>query len=81
MGVAELVPLANLPENAVKKPKANLMLECICWDPAARKQFTCSIGSMPMRLRAANGDSEAPDRMAGNKVSCTHNLKLYIDFG
>lgn len=75
------MPLANLPENAVKKPKANLMLECICWDPAARKQFTCSIGSMPMRLRAANGDSEAPDRMAGNKVSCTHNLKLYIDFG
>eukprot|EP00435_Cladocopium_sp_Y103_P017067 s1083_g4.t1 len=52
------MPLASLPADSVKKPKANLMLECLCWDPAARKQFTCSLASMPMRLRAANADPQ-----------------------
>ncbi len=66
---SSFMPLDNLPKQATERPKANLMLECLLWDPNTSQRRRCySVASMPMQLKACSClDSKHPDRMAGNK--------------
>ena len=49
----------SLPEDVSAKKKATLMLECLCWDPAAPHKLCFSLASQPMSLASRKtGDRE-----------------------
>ena len=79
---AAWMPFSSLPEGATKMPKANLMLECLVWDPMTQTRRTFSCAEMPMKLKATLNTltSEHPDRKAGNRDSWFPMVSKGFDF-
>lgn len=70
--------LSNLPADATKRAKANLMLACVVWDPCSKHRRTLSAAEMPMKLKATSEPGvESTERGAGNRATwpcCAHFL-------
>ena len=61
-------PFESMDGSALKAPKANLMLECLIWDPCADRRQSLSLASMPMKLGKQNKGSRSLTK-EGNMVS------------
>ena len=65
---AAFVPFSSLTGESFRNKKANLMLECLVWDPCADRRLSLSLASMPMKLgRGKKGDRTNANQ--GNIVS------------